>query len=129
MSEQHLYPAPSVYVDGKAYFDAANEGKLLVKKCADCGEFHFYPRALCPFCFSDKTEWVQASGKGTIYSYSIMRVAKPAYAIAYVKLEEGVTMLTNIVDCEFGDINVGQAVKVVFKPTKDGPQIPMFTPA
>lgn len=128
MSEQHLYPAPAVYVDGKAYFDACAEGKLLVKKCADCGQFHFYPRALCPYCFSDKTEWVESSGKGVIYTYSIMRVAKPAYAIAYVKLEEGVTMMTNIVDCDFEKLAINQPVKVVFKPTKDGPPIPMFAP-
>jgi uncharacterized OB-fold protein len=129
LSEQHLYPAPAVYVDGKVYFDAANEGKLLVRKCADCGEFHFYPRVLCPFCFSDKTEWVQASGKGVIYSYSIMRVAAPPFAIAYVTLEEGVTMMTHIVDSDFEQLNVGQPVRLVFRPTKGGPQIPMFTRA
>lgn len=128
MSEQGFFPAPEVYVDGQAYFDACAEGRLLIKRCGDCEEKHFYPRALCPFCFSANTEWVESSGKGVIYTYSIMRVAKEPYAIGYVTLAEGVTMLTNFVDCDIEQIRIGQEVKVVFKPTKDGPPVPMFTP-
>ena len=90
---------------------------------------HHYPRAICPFCFSDKTEWIEASGKGTIYSYSVMRRAPVPYAIAYVTLDEGLTMMTNIVDCDLDKLKCGQAVKVVFKPTDGGPPVPMFTPA
>ena len=84
---------------------------------------------ICPFCFSDKTEWVEASGKGTIYSYSVMRRAPVPYAMAYVTLAEGPRMVTNIVDCDLDSIKVGQAVKLVFKPTDGGPPVPMFTPA
>ncbi len=69
------------------------------------------------------------SGRGTIYSYSVMRRAPVPYAIAYVTLEEGVTMMTNIVDCDFDALRIGQPVRVVFKPTDGGPPVPMFTPA
>ena len=105
------------------------QGKLLVKRCTACGERHHYPRAICPFCGSDRTEWTEASGRGTVYSYSVLRRAPIPYAIAYVTLAEGPTMMTNIVDCDLDAIRIGQAVRVVFKPTEDGPPVPMFAPA
>ena len=89
------------------------QGKLLVKRCTACGEPHHYPRAICPFCGSDRTEWTEASGRGTIYSYSVMRRAPIPYAIAYVTLDEGPTMMTNIVDCDLDAIRIGQPVRVV----------------
>ncbi len=126
MAERKL-PAPQVSPETKPYWDAAAAGKLLVKKCLACGEHHHYPRALCPFCFSDRTEWRDASGRGTIYSYSVMRRAPVPYAIAYVTLDEGPTMMTNLVDCDFDKLAIGQPVRVTFKPTEGGPPLPMFT--
>jgi uncharacterized OB-fold protein len=122
-------PAPQPNPETQPYWDAAASGKLLIKKCADCGEVHFYPRAICPFCFSARTEWQEASGRGTIYTYSVMRRAPVPYAIAYVSLAEGPTMMTNIVDCDLDGIRIGQAVRVVFKPSEGGALVPMFAPA
>ena len=110
--------------ENQPFFDAAREGKLLLKRCNACKELHYYPRAVCPFCASDRTEWLPAKGTGKIYSYSVMRRVAEPYAIAYVTLDEGVTVLTNLVDCDFERLAIGAAVRVVFK---DG--IPMFTPA
>jgi uncharacterized OB-fold protein len=121
-------PAPTANLETQAFWDAAADGKLLVKFCRGCGEGHHYPRALCPHCFSDQTEWRQASGKGVIYSYSVMRRAPVPYAIAYVTLAEGPTMMTNIVDCDLDAIRIGQPVVVVFKTTDGGPPVPMFKP-
>ena len=129
MAQDRKIPAPPVNPETQAFWDAAGEGKLLYKKCTACGEPHFYPRTYCPFCFSDKTEWVEASGKGTIYSYSVMRRAPVPYAMAYVTLAEGPRMVTNIVDCDFDKLKCEQPVKVVFKPTDGGPPLPMWTPA
>lgn len=126
---ERVIAPPPVNPETKPFWDAAAEGKLLIKKCASCGELHYYPRAGCPFCFSDRTEWQTASGRGTIYSYSVTRRAPVPYAIAYVTLEEGVTMMTNIVDCDFDSIRIGQKVRVVFKPSDGGPPVPMFTPS
>ena len=106
-----------------------SERRFTVPTCAACGKAHWYPRAICPFCASDKIEWRAASGKGTIYTYSVMRRAKEPYAIAYVTLAEGPTMMTNIVDCDFDALRVGQPVDVVFKDTENGPPVPMFKPA
>jgi hypothetical protein len=127
-AQQRAIPAPQATPEIQPFFDAAAQGRLLVKKCAACGELHHYPRALCPFCFSDRTEWIEASGRGTIYSYSVMRRVPVPYALAYVTLEEGVTMMTNIVDCDLDALRIGRAVKVVFKPTEGGgPHVAMFT--
>ncbi|WP_220634385.1 Zn-ribbon domain-containing OB-fold protein [Georgfuchsia toluolica] len=121
--------APRLHPETEQYWKAATEGRLLVKKCAACGEFHYYPRAICPYCLSDKTEWIQSSGRGQVYSYSAMGKEDAAYTLAYVTLDEGVTMLTNIVDCDASSLHVGLGVKVVFKPSDGGPPVPMFTPA
>ena len=113
-----------------AYFEAAAEGRLMLKKCNDCGEHHHYPRALCPHCLSDRVDWVQAAGTGEIYTYSITRRGTPVpYCIAYVTLDEGVRMLTNIVDCDLDTIRIGQKVKVAFRKTEGGVSIPVFAPA
>jgi len=127
--KERKLPAPLVSPETKDYWDAAGEGRLLVRKCTACGEAHHYPRTICPFCFSDKTAWITASGKGTLYSYSVMRRAPVPYVMAYVTLAEGPTMMTNIVDCDFDKLRIGQDVKVVFKATEGGPSLPMFTPA
>ncbi len=122
-------PAPAVYPETRAFWDAAAQGRLLVKRCADCGEHHHYPRSLCPFCFSERTQWREATGMGIIYSYSVMRRAELPYVIAYVALDEGVTMMTNIVGCDPDEVRIGQRVKVRFVPSDGGPPLPMFAPA
>jgi hypothetical protein len=122
-------PAPEPNPETKAFWEGARQGKLLIKKCRACGEAHYYPRALCPFCGSDATEWQTAAGTGTLYSYSVMRRAEIPYAIAYVTLDEGPSMMTNLVDCNFDTLKIGQRMKVVFSPTDGGPPVPTFTPA
>jgi uncharacterized OB-fold protein len=122
-------PSPPVNAENEAFFAAAREGRLLVGRCTACGELHYYPRAVCPFCASERTEWIPAQGRGRIYSYSVMRRVTAPYAIAYVTLDEGVTVLTNLVDCDFDRLRIGDAVRLVFKPAEGGEMIPMFTPA
>ncbi|GAA5233399.1 Zn-ribbon domain-containing OB-fold protein [Verticiella sediminum] len=121
--------APVELPDSGTYWAAAREGRLLVKQCKSCGKFHWYPRTLCPFCMGD-TEWKDASGRGTVYSFSITRRAGPnPFCIAYVKLDEGVTMMTHIVDCDLDTVRIGQQVQVKFVPTEnDGAPVPVFAP-
>ena len=107
------------------YWAAAREGRLLLKNCRACGKTHYYPRPLCPFCMSSDTQWLQAAGEGTIYSWSVERRAAPPYAIAFVTLPEGPTLLTNIVDCDLGALAVGQRVKLAFE-TRDEQPVPVF---
>jgi uncharacterized OB-fold protein len=116
-----------VLPDTAAYWQAASEGRLLVKRCSACGEHHHYPRDICPFCLSEATEWRQAAGTGTVYTFSTMGQDEAAYTLAYVTLDEGPTMLTNLVDGR--DWAIGQRVRVVFVPSDGGPAVPMFTAA
>ena len=110
------------------FFAGTASGSLRVKICVPCRKPHWYPRPLCPYCLGD-TEWSDVAGKGEIYSVSVTRRAGPTpYAIAYVRLDEGVTMLSNIVDCDLDSLRIGQRVQVVFKPAEDGTMIPMFAP-
>ena len=123
-------PAPAVTIESKPFWDAATEGKFLIKRCNACGEAHWYPRALCPFCFSDETVWEESPGEGVIYSYSVMhRSPSGPYAIGYVTLNEGPAVLTNFVDVAPDGLSIGQKVKVKFQPTENGPPVPVFAPA
>ena len=129
MPEAKKYPTPVTNPETAQFWEAAKAGKFMIKRCTACGEPHYFPRSICPFCFSDKTEWEEASGEATIYTYSLMRKSPTApYAIAYVTLKEGPSLQTNIVDCDLASLKIGQKVKVVFKPT-DGAPLPFFTAA
>ena len=125
---ERAFPAPAFNPETEPYWRGAAEGRLLLRR-GTSGRPHFYPRAICPFDMSD-TDWFEASGRGSIYSYSVMRRAPVVYAIGYVTLEEGVSMLTNFVDCDLDALRIGMEVRVVFKPTADAAwKLPCFTPA
>jgi len=118
-------PQPTKETEG--FWNATREGKFVVRSCSDCSKAHWYPRSRCPFCASDNTHWVEASGTGTIYSYSVMRRADPVYVMAYVTLAEGPTMMTNLIDCDPNALTIGDAVTLSFLPTPGGYNLPMFT--
>jgi uncharacterized protein len=107
---------------------AAAEGRLLLKVCRDCGESHYYPRTICPFCFSANTDWKVSSGLGSIYSFSIQRRAEIPFVMAYVTLDEGPTMMTWIVDSQVEAVSIGQRVELVFRAVESGALVPMFRP-
>ena len=129
MTTARVFQCPEPNAENQAYWDAAAEGRLLVKHCATCGNSHFYPRAICPHCFSDQTEWRESRGAGSIYSFSVMRRVAQPYAIAYVALDDGVTVMSNIVDCDLDALAIGQRVKVAFRPSNGSLMIPVFVPA
>ena len=122
-------PAPAVTLETQAFFEAAAEGRFLIKRCTACGEAHWYPRAMCPFCHSDQTVWEESPGTGVIYTYSVMwRSPTGPYAIGYVTLDEGVSLMTNFVDVAPDGLKIGMKVKVKFQPTENGPPVPVFVP-
>jgi uncharacterized OB-fold protein len=125
---ERILPAPPLTPESAPFFAAAAEGKFLLRRCTGCGRAHWYPRAACPFCFA-ATAWEEASGHGVIYSFSVMRRTAPPYAIAYVTLDEGPTMMTNLVQCDFDALRIGQSVRLVFVPADGGTPVPCFRPA
>ena len=121
-------PSPELTPGTAPYWDGAKQGKLLLRACNSCKKLHHYPRDICPHCFSLDLSWKEASGAGKVYTYSVMRRAPEPYVIAYVTLDEGIKMMTNIVDCDLDAVKIDQKVKVVFKASDNGQPVPMFTP-
>ncbi|MDO8363385.1 MAG: Zn-ribbon domain-containing OB-fold protein [Actinomycetota bacterium] len=129
----HDRELPTVEDETRPYWKAAADGTLLIKKCNACGEVHHYPRPFCPSCWSDDVAWQEASGRGTVYTYStIFRNDLPpfdawgAYIAAVVELEEGPRLMTNIVDCPPEECSVGMPVVVDFRPLTDDIGAPIF---
>lgn len=129
-NQAHRLPSPITNPENKVFLEAAQKNQLVLKHCNTCQESHFYPRTICPHCGSNDTTWVDSKGSGEIYSYTVMRrgVAVP-FAMAYVRLDEGISMLTHLTHCDFDSIRVGQRVKVVFQETEDGQMTHLFEPA
>lgn len=119
----------AAYPETRPFWEAAAEGRLLLKACRACGRAHWYPKVVCPFCHSVDLEWREASGRGTVYTYSVMRRVEVPYVLAYVTLEEGPTLMTNIVDCDVDSVRIGQAVQVRFRQAPQGRTVPIFVPA
>ena len=121
--------SPSVTSETAQFWAKANEGQFTVPQCKACGKFHWYPRAYCPFCDSNKVDLMPAKGTGKIYSYSVARRGKDSYVIAYVTLDEGVTMMSNIVNADAAKLAIGQGVRVTLVDSENGQRVPMFEPA
>jgi uncharacterized OB-fold protein len=120
---------PAVNPETAPWWEALAKGRLLVKRCDDCGEHHHYPRARCPYCRSENTSWTEAAGTGTVYSYTCMRRETPVRVVAYVTLAEGVSLFTNLVDCEADDVSVGMSVALRMTAGDDGLPLATFAPA
>jgi uncharacterized OB-fold protein len=126
-------PLPQPTAETAEYWTAAKSGRLVIQRCTACARHQFYPRPFCTACLSDELEWVEASGCGQIYTYTICHIpANPAmaeqvpYAMAVVDLPEGVRMLTQIVDSDLGQVCIGAAVQVVFESVSDDITLPQF---
>ncbi len=126
--------APPMNPDSKPFWDATADDKLLLPKCDKCSTVIWYPREFCPACGSLEVSWITASGKGSVYSFSIVRKgeamygAAAPYVLAYVELDEGPRIMTNIVGCEPESVKIGQEVSVVFHDTGQGQKLPRFAP-
>jgi uncharacterized OB-fold protein len=131
-----IKPLPRVDEESKGFWEGCRRHELYLQRCAACTTLRYYPRALCPRCLSERVEWVRASGDGTVYTFTItyqnqapgFRDALP-YVMAYVELDEGVRMLTNIVGCAPAEVRIGMPVRVVFEDLTPEVTIPTFAPA
>ena len=129
------FDLPTPDFETAPFWDAAKTGQFLVRHCLACGEHHFYPRPFCPKCWSDRVEWVEASGRAVLYTYSIVVSndlppfnERVPYVAAVVDLEEGPRVMTNVVDCELDALRVGMPVEVTFRELDDEITIPVFRP-
>ena len=139
MTQQpYTKPVPVPQGESDYYWEKAKAHELWLRNCDDCDQAYFYPRDICPHCFSRNTSWIQASGKGTLHTFAIVhRAPTPAFrddapfVVAMVDLEEGARMPTNLVEVEPdpANITIGMAVEVVFEDITDEIALPKFKPA
>lgn len=118
------------------YWAGCRRHELLIQCCSDCAAHQFYPRILCTRCSGRSLRWVRASGRGTIRSFTIVRRAVSAayaaevpYVVALIRLEEGPTLMSNVVGCDVEAVTMGMPVEVVFDDWPGGVTVPKFRPA
>lgn len=125
-------PQPAIDSDSRPYWEGLAHGELRIQQCQVCSRYVFYPRSICPHCFSDQLGWVTATGKGVIYTYTVVHQAfgsfagQPPYVVALVELEEGVRMMSRIVGAPRDQITVGAAVRVTFEVVGTDLTLPYF---
>lgn len=124
-----LVPEPTPH--SARYWEGLNERKLLLQKCHGCGKIRHYPQPMCPTCHSMEVEWVEASGQGTVHSWTITHHAfHPGFRedlpciLATVDLKEGVRLNAQLRGVEAGDLRIGLPVRLAFEMVKDGLTLP-----
>jgi len=125
-------PEPSPLTE--EFWRATREHRLVRPVCSQCGHSHFTPQVACPHCLSTEWRYQPSTGRGTVYSHTVVHRPPgpgfdPPYVLAIVDLDEGWSMLTNVVGCDVHDVHVGQAVRVRFDPAGDDVVLPVFEPA
>ncbi len=130
-------PIPNPTPESRPFWDAARRHELMLPRCRACGRYHYYPRAVCPHCLSGDLAWERVSGRGTVYTFSVIHrglkgfpLGEP-YVLAMVELDEGPRMMTNLVGIEPdpATIRFGMPVEVVFEDVSDTVALPRFRPA
>ena len=127
-------PAPAVVPETERFWAATAEGKLVLPKCDVCATVIWYPKGICPECGSLDIGWVEASGEGVVYTFTVSRRGEGAYreatpfVLAYVELDEGPRVMTNIVGCPPESVRIGLRVRAVFHDTGQGSALVRFAP-
>lgn len=135
-TKKYAKPLPHLDEENRPWWEALKRHELYLQKCRDCGAARYYPRAQCTQCLSPRTEWVKCSGRGKIYTFTVtyqnqapgFRESLP-YVMAYVELDEGAKMLTNIVDCSPEQVRIGMPVEVVYEDVTREVTLAKFRPA
>jgi uncharacterized OB-fold protein len=129
-------PVPSIDPDSAPYWDGAKAEKLMIQRCKKTGQAFLYSRQLVPGVVDSEVEWIEASGKGEIYSFTVAR--RPAgaafqgdcpYVIASVILAEGARIMSNVITDDVDAVKIGMPVEVFFDSVSDELTIPKFKPA
>jgi uncharacterized OB-fold protein len=132
-------PRPVVPVanfDSQPFWDGCLEGELRLQRCGACGTFRHPPSPICPHCLSDRHDWVAASGRGTVYSFVVVRETRARgwdkmvpYVLAVIALDEGPRMLSNLTDVAPEAVKIDMPVEVTFEELDGTTRLPLFRPA
>jgi uncharacterized OB-fold protein len=128
-----MRPAPVVTDDSADFWSSARDGRLVAQRCAGCGRFHHPPRPMCPSCHAMEHEYVELAGTGTVYSYAILHHPRhPSFSYplvtVLVDLDEGIRMVSNLIDVDPADVRIGLEVEVTFEPRAGDMAVPVFRP-
>lgn len=133
---EYAKPLPTITPESQPFWEACRQHRFLVQRCLECGTFQHYPRGVCASCWGDRLEWREGSGRGRVYSFTVTRRTQARgfreevpYVVAYVELDEGVQVLTNVIGCAPEDVKIGMPVVVAFDDVDDQISIPRFRPA
>ncbi|MBE0415430.1 MAG: Zn-ribbon domain-containing OB-fold protein [Dehalococcoidia bacterium] len=133
---QYIKPLPQITAETREFWEGCKRHELLIQRCKDCGVYRHYPRLMCPKCGSWNVEWVKVGGRGKVYTWTVaVQPFHPGffedvpYAVVIVELEEGVRMVSNIVDCAPEEIYIGMPVEVVFDDVTEEVTLPRFRTA
>ncbi len=131
---EDLIPLPHPTALSQPHWDGCHAGKLLVQRCRQCDTYVFIPQPRCTNCQSVALDWVESSGRGRVYSYSVVhRAPRPQfevpYAVVIIALEEGWYMLSNLLECPLDAVAIDLEVAVRFKRMSDEITLPYFVPA
>jgi uncharacterized protein len=138
MTAPMRFDLPTIDEDTQAFWDGTREGKLLIRHCTACGAHHYYPRTFCPECWSDRVEWVEASGRATLYTHSTVYNndlppfnEQVPYVAAIVDLEEGPRMMTRISGATADELTIDMPLEATFEPADDDGEVVLvyFRPA
>ncbi len=128
-------PLPDTRNAGEKYWQAAAQGVLLLPTCLACARSFWHPRPRCPHCGSEQVDWITASGKGSVHTFTVVRQSgdpyfksRLPYAVAMVELDEGPRVMSNIIDCAPEKLAIGMRVTVSFEAAGVGIAIPLFRP-
>lgn len=127
-------PQPKMTPGAEHYWASATRGEFVLPHCRDCDRVFFYPRQWCPHCFGQQLDWREASGRGAVYSFSVVHQAPfPSYrgdvpyVLAVIELAEGPRMMANVLHCDPAAVRIGMVVEVTFE-TRGDMKIPQFQP-
>lgn len=126
---------PVATPDTKPFWDGCAEGKLLLQRCTACGRVRHPPSPICAHCLSDAHGWFPASGRGSVYTFVVVHEERRGweklvpYVLAVVELDEGVRMVTNLVNVAPNAVAIGMPVEVTFAASNDATRLPLFQPA
>ena len=128
-------PAPNPSPQSQPFWDGCAKEQLLLQQCSACQTYRHPPNPICPSCLSSEYQWVPSSGRGTVYTFSVVHQvfgrawqALVPYVLAVITLAEGPRLLSNIVDVPPEDIHIGMSVEVFFQAVSEDAKIPLFRP-
>jgi len=135
MSGPADFPYPIPEYGSEPYWDACDERRLVMQQCGACGKFRWQPAPLCTFCADGNFIWALVSGRGTIWTWTVIThpvhpaaIARVPYVVVEVEFEEqaGLRMLSNLIEADFDVIEIGAQIEVDYSEHPSGQMLPVF---